>query len=143
MANRAKSMGTQHESNVVTWLKDHGWPWASRKTQAGANDEGDVRLSERIPFVIEAKTARSTTDRASLGTFVKELEAEVHNADCDAGAVIFKKKGTTDVGEYYAIMPVKYLNALLLKVYGEPPPPRTVKRIIGRRAYTEPIGDRP
>ena len=114
-----KSLGTGHETAIKMWLREHGWPFADRKVLAGANDEGDLRLSERIPFVIEAKTAKSTTDRASLGTFVKELEAEVKNANAEAGAVVFKKKGTTDVGEYYAIMPVHMLNALLKKAYTE------------------------
>lgn len=118
MANRMKALGTSHESAIVAWLKEHGWPWASRKTLAGAADEGDIQLSERIPFVVEAKTAKSTTDRAAIGTWIKELEAEIHNSGSESGAVVFKKRGTTDVGEYVAIMPVKYLNLLLLKAYG-------------------------
>jgi hypothetical protein len=113
-----KSLGTSHEVAVRDWLREHGWPYADRKVQAGALDEGDLRLSERVPFVVEAKTAKSTTDRASLGTFVKELEAEVKNAGSESGSVIFKKKGTTDVGQYYAIMPVWMLNVLLQKAYG-------------------------
>lgn len=117
MSNRMKSLGTSHETSIKNWLREHGWPYADRKTQAGSNDLGDLRLSERVPFVIEAKTAKSTTDRASLGTFVSELEAEVKNADAEGGAVIFKKRGTTDVGDYYAIMPVHMLNALLKKAY--------------------------
>jgi len=117
MANRMKSMGTSHESAIVNWLKEHGWPWASRKTLAGAADEGDIRLSERIPFVIEAKTSKSTTDRAAIGTWLKELEAEVDNSGSESGAVIHKRRGTTDVGEYIVMMPVKYLNVLLNKAY--------------------------
>lgn len=112
-------MGTSHETAIKNWLRENGWPFADRKTQNGANDLGDLRLSERIPFVVEAKTAKSTTDRATLGTFVKELVAEVGNAGADSGAVIFKKQGTTDVGQYYAILPVEYLNHLLKLSYGE------------------------
>lgn len=118
MGNRMKAMGTTHESAIVTWLREHGWPWASRKVLAGSEDEGDIELSERIPFVIEAKTAKSTTDRAAIGTWLKELEAEVFYSESEAGAIVFKKRGTTDVGEYVAIMPVKYLNLLLQKTYG-------------------------
>lgn len=119
MGNRMKSLGTGHEVAVRDWFREHGWPYADRKVQAGALDEGDLRISERIPFVVEAKTAKSTTDRASLGTFVKELEAEVKNSKSECGAVIFKKRGTTDVGSYYSIMPVWMLNHLLKKAYGE------------------------
>lgn len=117
MANRMKALGTGHEVAVRDWLRANGWPYADRKVQNGALDLGDLRLSERVPFVVEAKTAKSTTDRASLGTFVKELEAEVKNSQAEAGAVVFKKKGTTDVGDYYAIMPVWMLNHLLQKAY--------------------------
>lgn len=118
MSNRMKSMGTSHETAIKDWLRRNGWPYAERKTLAGAADEGDLRLSERVPFVIEAKTAKSTTDKATLGTFVKELEAEVVNSDAESGAIILKKRGTTDVGQYYAIMPVHMLNTLLIKAYG-------------------------
>lgn len=118
MANRMKSMGTSHETAIKEWLRKNGWPYAERKTLAGAADEGDIRLSERVPFVIEAKTAKSTTDRAAIGSFVKELEAEVVNSGSESGAVILKKRGTTDVGQYYAIMPVHMLNVILSKAYG-------------------------
>lgn len=119
MANRMKSLGTSHETAIKTWLRGNGWPYADRRTLAGASDEGDLRLSERVPFTIEAKTAKSTTDKASLGAFMKELVAEVENSESESGAVILKKRGTTDVGEYYAIMPVWMLNILLQRAYQE------------------------
>lgn len=131
MANPTKSLGTGHETAIVRWLKEHGWPWAHRRTQKGSADEGDVCLSERIPFTIEAKTARKTTDRMAVGTWVRELEAEVTAVGDVAGAVIFKRRGTTDVGEYIAIMPVKYLNHLLEATFGEDQVPleKSAKRV--------------
>lgn len=119
MANHMKSLGTSHETAIKKWLRDNGWPYADRRTLAGASDEGDLRLSERVPFTIEAKTAKATTDKASLGAFMKELVAEVENSESEAGAVILKKRGTTDVGEYYAILPVWMLNIILLKAYSD------------------------
>lgn len=119
MANQMKSLGTSHETAIKNWLRENGWPYADRRTLAGASDEGDLRLSERVPFTIEAKTAKSTTDKASLGAFMKELVAEVENSNSESGAVILKKRGTTDVGEYYAIMPVWMLNIILQKAYQE------------------------
>lgn len=119
MANPSKKIGTQHETNIVGWFMAHGWPWAHRRTQKGNADEGDVCLSERIPFTIEAKTARKTTDRMAVGTWIRELEAEVNAVGDEAGAVIYKRRGTTDVGEYVVLMPVKYLNHLLEHTYGE------------------------
>ena len=58
MANKPKQMGTEHESKIKAWLREHGWPYADRRTQNGAADLGDLVLSERIPFIIEAKTAK-------------------------------------------------------------------------------------
>jgi hypothetical protein len=119
VSNPTKKIGTQHESDIVTWLKAHGWRWARRRVSKGSSDEGDLCLSERIPFTIEAKTARKTTDRMAVGTWLRELETEVSNAGDEAGAIIYKRRGTSDVGEYVVLMPVKYLNLLLTRVYGE------------------------
>ena len=119
MANPTKQLGTKQESEIVRWLKDHGWPWAHRRTMKGSADEGDVCLSERIPFTIESKNSRRSTDRAAIGTWIRELEAEVKAVGDEAGAVIHKRRGTTDVGEYVVIMPVKYLNHLLTATYGK------------------------
>lgn len=116
--SRQKQLGTAHETHVVEWLKAHGWPFATRKTLAGASDKGDIQLSERVPFVIEAKTSKASTDRAALGQWMKELEEEVANSNSLFGAVVHKKRGTTDVGEYYVIMPVKFLNVLLRMCFG-------------------------
>lgn len=76
-------------------------------------------LSERIPFTIEAKNSKRTTDRAAIGSWMNELDSEVTAVGDEAGAVVHKRRGTTDVGEYIAIMPLKYLNHLLTLAYGE------------------------
>ena len=119
VVNKPRQIGTKHESDIVNWLKAHGWPFAHRRTQKGSADEGDVCLSERIPFTIEGKTSRRTTERAAIGAWLRELEAEVQAVGDEAGAVIHKRRGTTDVGEFIVIMPVKYLNLLLRRVYDE------------------------
>ena len=60
---------------------------------------------------------KRSTDRAAIGTWLRELEAEVGAVGDEAGVVIHKRRGTTDVGEYVVIMPVKYLNHLLTATY--------------------------
>jgi len=119
MSNPPKQLGTKLESEVVLWLRDNGWPYAHRRTLRGIRDEGDISLSERVPFTIEGKNSRRSTDRAAIGTWIRELETEVSNRGDDAGAVVHKRRGTTDVGEYIALMPVKYLNYLLERAFGE------------------------
>jgi hypothetical protein len=136
VANPIKNLGTKLETEIVVWLKAHGWLYAHRRTQKGSPDEGDVCLSERIPFTIEAKNSKRSTDRAAIGTWLRELESEVTNVGDDAGAVIHKRRGTTDVGEYIAMMPVKYLNYLLERAYaselGAGGAVRVRKRVIPR-----------
>jgi len=146
MANRMKSMGTSYETAVVTWLKGHGWGWAHRRTLKGNADEGDVSLSERIPFTIEAKTQRGASTRSTLGAWIKELESEVEASGDDAGALIIKRRGTTDVGEHLAVMPVKYLNYLLkgtfngdLKASLDPAAPAKRRRSIPRYQATDSV----
>lgn len=108
MANPSKQRGTAWESAVVTWLRANGFPYAERRTLAGANDKGDV---SGVPgVVLECKATKSIT----LSTFVDELLVEMANADADAhpsvpahvGAVVIKRRGTTDVGRAYAVMPM-------------------------------------
>lgn len=130
MANPTKSLGTKHETDIVNWFQRRGWKWAHRRTQKGSADEGDICLSERIPFTIEGKNSRRTTERAAIGSWLRELEDEVTHVGDDAGAVIHKRRGTTDVGEYVVIMPVKYLEYLLSRAY---PGERTTTRRVQRR----------
>lgn len=79
----------------------------------GRRDEGDVDLGDGYPVCLESKAVRAL----DLAGWMRELEAEVANSRAHTGAVIIKKRGTTDPGEYYVLMPVKYYNDLLLKVY--------------------------
>lgn len=113
MGNRAKKTGTKHETHTVTWFKAHGWPYARRIVLKGQRDEGDIDLGNGIPVVLEAKAERAVT----LAAYVKELGAEIVNADAETGFVIIKRRGTTDVGKYYALTTVEHANTLLRQVY--------------------------
>ncbi len=117
MANRPKSMGTAHETDIVNWLRANGWRHATRRPLSGGKDTGDVRLSETVPFTIEAKTAKKTTDRMAVGTWLRELSEEIVNSDSLSGAVVYKQRGTTDVGKYVVLMRVEHLNVLLTRAF--------------------------
>ena len=100
MTNPSKAKGTAWETAVVTWLRANGFPYAERRTLAGANDKGDV---SGVPgVVLECKATKTIT----LSTFVDELLVEMANAQADIGAVVIKRRGTTDVGRAYAVMPM-------------------------------------
>lgn len=124
--------GTQLETAAVRWFRDHGWCNARRIVKEGVRDKGDVTLGDGIPVTIEAKNTKAI----NLAGGQKELKAEMANADHPWGFTIHKKRGTTDVGEYYAVLPVAVLNAILRQAIpagdSRRMPPRQ-KRIIPRR----------
>jgi hypothetical protein len=128
MGNWQKQLGTSTESAVVTWFRDRShsfWKHAQRLALRGAKDEGDVTLGDGIPVVIEVKGLRGSTSTVNLGGFVKELDAEIINRGAETGVIIIKRKGTTDVGEYYALTTVKHWEVLAAHKYG--------RRVVTRR----------
>jgi len=101
--------GTQLESAVRNWLKANGWPFARRIVKEGALDKGDVTLGDGIPVTIECKNEK----KINLAGGQKELKVEMENNGHHIGFTIHKKRGTTDVGEYYAVLPVHVMMDLL------------------------------
>lgn len=94
-ASRAK--GTRAESAVVEFMKANGWPHAERHAQHGSRDIGDVNVGPAV--VVEVKAS----SRMSLAEWMAELGEEMDNADTDMGVCVVKRRGTTDVGKYYAV----------------------------------------
>ena len=109
--SKAKQKGTKAESDVVAWLKAEGWVHAERRALSGNLDKGDINMG--APVVIEVKDHKTIT----LSEWLKELKVEMENAGVSVGSVIAKKRGTTNVAEWYAIMPASVL-AVLLKEAG-------------------------
>jgi hypothetical protein len=54
-----------------------------------------------------------------LSTWVKELEVEIKNDNAWTGTVLHKRKGKSDVGEWYCTMPANIWLALIRKAMGE------------------------
>lgn len=94
-ASRRK--GTDAESRVVAWLRERGWVHAERRALAGARDRGDV--AGLVGVVVEVKAERAWTP----GGYLAELAAEVVNDGAEVGVVVVKRRGTTDVGRWYAL----------------------------------------
>lgn len=119
--NRSKQKGTAAETAVVRWLNDNGQPAAERRALHGSADKGDVaNVFARRPFrsgdgytldavVIEVKNCA----RTELAVWVDELEAEMRNAGADLGAVIHKRRGKSDPGQWFATLPFHVLIRLL------------------------------
>jgi hypothetical protein len=103
------SKGTFLETASVNWLRSHGWQWARRIVKEGAKDKGDVTLGDGIPVTIECKNEKSL----NIAGGQKELAVEMANNGHKWGFALHKKRGTTDVGKYYAVLPVEVLMDIL------------------------------
>ena len=98
--SKSKQKGTSAETAVVNWLVSKGRKHVERRALAGLLDRGDIA---GIPCVVmEVKNHQ----RMELSAWLKELDVEMHNDKAETGVVIHKKKGTTDVGAWYATLPV-------------------------------------
>jgi hypothetical protein len=101
VVSKSKQKGTAAETAVVRWLSERTKNRIERRTLSGSNDKGDIAGMDGV--VIEVKNHA----RMELAQWVAELETEIANDNADTGVVIHKKRGTTDVGEWYATMPVR------------------------------------
>lgn len=118
MTNRAGQKGTKGESDRVKYLRSRGWHYATRIPKAGARDKGDMILDQAVPVMIESKETKAFTP----STFVAEMDVQITNAAAEFGFVIWKKRGTTDVGKYYALTTVDQIMGLIERVYHPSPP---------------------
>lgn len=107
MSSASKAKGSSHERNVVEYLISVGYPYAERRIAGDYKDRGDIAGVPKVVF--ECKNEK----RIDLAGYMKELEVEIANDNAEVGAAIVKKKGTTDVGEYYAVMPTRLFIELL------------------------------
>lgn len=98
--SKAKQKGTAAETAVVKYLQNKGFINCERRSLNGIHDRGDITGVEKT--VIEVKNHA----RMELAQWVSELLVEINNDKADTGVVIHKKRGTTNVGEWYATMPV-------------------------------------
>jgi len=111
----ANRKGKDGERAVASWLKAQGFPRAERRLSGAGNDKGDIT---GIPgVVIEAKVRRTL----ALAEWVDQLTEEMDNADADIGAIVAKRRGKSDVAEWYAIMPASVFASLLRQAgWGDP-----------------------
>lgn len=106
--SKSKQKGTAAETAVVNWIKKQtNRPHVERRSLNGANDRGDI--AGILGVVIEVKNHATM----KLPEWLRELEEEMKNDKANTGVVIHKKRGTTDVGEWYATLPVKVWYKLL------------------------------
>jgi hypothetical protein len=106
MTSASQRKGDQFERDVVTYLRTVGLP--VERTRAGwVDDRGDIQGIEWFTFECKNVT------KLDLAGWVQELLSECANAGTSLGAVVHKRRGTTDPASHYATMPLSMLADLL------------------------------
>jgi len=94
-----KRKGSQWERDCKVWLNEIGFKYAERAYGAGRRDDvGDIRGINGV--VIECKNEKAIR----IPQYLRELEVEMVNANATTGAVLIKKRGTSNVSEAYVVM---------------------------------------
>lgn len=107
MTHPSARKGSQFERDVVTYLRDAGFPNVERAYGAGRpSDVGDI---DGLPGIVcELKACKALT----FGPWCDETERERQNAHADYGIVIAKRR-QKPVSLSFAVMPLWQLAALL------------------------------
>ena len=107
----AKAAGTRFERLIADWLRDNVSEFIDRRAKTGNRDKGDLGgiRAHGQEVVAELKDHA----RFDLAGWINQADVERGNADALAGVVIFKRRGTADPGDQYALMTVRDLAALL------------------------------
>ena len=110
MTSPQKRKGSAAELAVAKWLNRLGWTCAERSRAGWTDDRGDI---DGMPgVVIEVKNCKTL----SIPAWLRELEVEMKNAKAWTGTLIVKRRGSTDVNDWYAVMPASVWAQLLLEL---------------------------
>lgn len=108
MTSPQKRKGSAAELAVAKWLRKLGWIHAERSRAGWTDDRGDI---DGMPGVcIEVKNEK----KIDIPGYLRELEVEMENAKAWTGTVIIKRRGSTNVDDWYAVMPAKVWGELML-----------------------------
>ena len=113
MANPSGRRGTAGETERVNYMRSRGWHYSTRIPKKGARDCGDMILDQAVPVMIESKQTKAFTPSSTLS----EVLVQIENAKAEFGFAIVKKRGTTDVGKYYALTSVEQMMNLIERVW--------------------------
>ncbi|MEM9134310.1 MAG: hypothetical protein AAGE88_18320 [Actinomycetota bacterium] len=110
----SRNKGNRTEREVVTWLRNNGFPWAERKG-TGLPGADVAELGPGLELEIK------NHQRLEPAAWVDQLLAAMATTEAGMGAVIAKRRGTTNVGDWYGILPARLLIQLLREAgYGDP-----------------------
>ena len=107
MPSKGKAKGSEFERQTVKYLREQGWIGAERTRAGWVDDRGDI--DGVIGVTLECKNQKTM----ALAEWVDELIVEMANGNNTVGVVVHKRRGTTDIGQCYATMPMQVLVKLL------------------------------
>lgn len=107
MSAGSRRKGATAERDVTAWLRANGWPWAERR--AGGTPGPDITGCPGIAW--EIKNAA----RLELAAWVDQAEAQRATSGADLAPLVIKRRGTTDPGQFYAVLPLAALAHLLIE----------------------------
>lgn len=108
MTSPQKRKGSAAELAVAKWLRKLGWIHAERSRAGWQDDRGDI---DGLPGIcIEVKAEK----KIDIPGYLRELEVEIANAKAWTGTVIIKRRGSTNVDDWYAVMPAKIWGELMV-----------------------------
>lgn len=97
--SKERAKGTRWNTEIVRFLREHGFTYAERRALAGSKDLGDVTGIPGGP-VIEAKNQ----NRHSFAEWLDEANVEAVNAHAPFGVVWAHRRGKTSAGSGYVLM---------------------------------------
>jgi hypothetical protein len=106
VANRSKVKGTAAESAVARYLSHAGWA-AERRALSGTQDRGDITGVLGVTIEVKSRNGFFPSE------WVDELMKEMMNDGTEVGFVVAKRRGTTDPGEWFCILPLSIMVGLL------------------------------
>ena len=118
----AKAKGRETENLFVDYLKP--WvPHVERRRLCGVADRGDI--AGMAGFVWEVKSGA----RVNIAGWLNELAAEMRNDRAPLGAVAVRPKGSPHPQNWYAVLPLPVLMALLEQAGIVPTPPTLTSEV--------------
>lgn len=93
MSNPSKRIGTRAETNVTKFLTTHGLR-TMRRTLAGSNDEGDLRMllpsGEEVTLEVKAGKQTRSISRSKLNEWKRQTMVESDNSGCRGMLVVVR-----------------------------------------------------
>jgi hypothetical protein len=111
----AKRKGVETENLWVSWLISHGIARAERRRLQGSADKGDIAgwcASDKSWNVVsEVKSGA----KLNIPQWLRELDAEIKNADAITGHVVVRPKGKPNPDDWFIVMrPSHYMELMAL-----------------------------